>query len=134
VPLTLRGTTAPPSPEIAVEFAFLSTGAKIVDVPVLGVPGNHVTPVAARWQLRLERPVEFERLVNGETVITDEIFVGVFASIADARTGGSLSPVPRLRLFVAAAVQPDNERIDTNQTARIREGYAVDLHEVTVRR
>lgn len=134
IPLSLKRVTVPPSPEHAVEFAALSTGEKVVEVPVLGVPGNRVTRLAARWRVRLEEAVEFERRVDGEIVVTDEIYVGIFRSIADARLGGtsSISP-PRLRMYVAAATQPTAEEIRSTAIP-IRAGYAVDLHEVTAKR
>lgn len=128
IPLALGGLTSPPSPEAAVKFAFERTGARTVDVPVLGTPGNRIVRTAARWRLRLERPVELE-LVDGRTVTSDEVYVAGIRLAAIGR-GSWDGPRPaRLRLLVAAAEQPD---VQTDGPARftIRDGYAVDLHEV----
>lgn len=132
VPLSLDGVTVPPAPEVAVEFAFKETGVKVRDVPVLGVPGNHVVRTYARWRLRLAEPVEVERIVDGATVVTEDVYVGVFRSFADTRAGGSEPAGPALRLFVAAETQPVVQEVGS-VSVPLRSGYAVDLHEVRVR-
>jgi hypothetical protein len=129
VPLSLDGLTLPPAPEDAVEFAFEQTGARIVDVPVLGVPGNRVVQTGARWRVRLERVVEFERVVNGQSMQASEVYVSAWPSLADAREFGVLPSETDLRLFVAAPAQPATEDIG-GIAVPLRPGYAVDLYEV----
>lgn len=133
IPLILDGTTVPPAPEVAVEFAFTETGVKISDVPVLGVPGNRVVRTLARWRLRLAEPVEFERVVDGRFVVTQDVYVGLFQSIADTRMDdGATSSAPHLRMYVAAETQPTEEEVGSVPVP-LRPGYAVDLHEARVR-
>lgn len=133
VPLSLNGITIPPAPEVAVEFVFMKTGVRISDVPVLGAPGNRIVRTAARWRLRLVEPVAFERLLDGHEVVTRDVYVGLFQSIADARAGGeSGSSTARLRIYIAADTQPAVEELGAVQMP-LRPGYAVDLHEVRVR-
>lgn len=127
----LAGASLPPSPETAVEFAATRTGAKVVEVPRLGRPGNFVSSVASRWRLLLDRDVAFERVVDGQTVITREIYVGAWPSITDARLGLE-NPGAALRLLVAADEQPEIQELPPVKGV-IRSGYAVDLHEVEVR-
>lgn len=134
IPLALDSLTMPPAPEAAVQFAFEVTGVKIVEVPVLGVPGNRVKPTLARWQLRLAQPVVLERLVDDGLLSTDVVYVRVVRSFADVRLNASaLSQAPGLRLFAAASLQPDVEHYDGTELP-LRPGYAVDLHEVRHRR
>lgn len=133
VPISMGGTTIPPAPEVAVEFAFAETGSKIVDVPVLGMPGNRVTRTAARWHLRLAELMTFERIVDGQVVGSDEVYVSHFPSIADARLADSWDTSGiRLRLYVAAAMQPTVETLGSIDLP-LRPGHAVDLHEVRLR-
>ncbi len=67
-------------------------------------------------------------------VRSEEIYVGVFRSMADARLDTSWTPPPiGLRMFVAAAQQPTVENVGGAEV-RLRPGFAVDLHEVIVRR
>lgn len=131
VPLSLDGITVPPAPEVAVEFASTETGVKVSDVPVLGVPGNRVVRTLARWRLRLAEPVEFERLIDGAPVVTEDVYVGVFSSFADHRAGTEPAG-PALRLLVAAETQPVVQEVGSVPVP-LRPGYAVDLHEVRVR-
>lgn len=131
VPLILDGVTVPPAPEVAVEFAFTEAGVKVSDMPVLGVPGNRVVRTLARWRLRLAVPVEFKRLIDGATVVTEDVYVGVFQSFADGQAGSEAAS-PALRMFVAAETQPAVEDVDSVPVP-IRPTYAVDLHEVRVR-
>lgn len=132
IPLVLDGITLPPDPEVAVRFASEQTGVRVSEVPILGVPGNRVFSLASRWRLKLEHPVAFERAVDGEVVLEDEVYVGVLPSITDARQDeGSISPTPGLRLFVRAGNQPAFEPLESFN-APLRPGYAVDLHEVRV--
>ncbi|MFW6080158.1 MAG: hypothetical protein ACODAE_11085 [Gemmatimonadota bacterium] len=133
IPLVLDGITMPPAPETAVRFAFTETGTKVDDVPVLGVPGNRVARTYARWRLRLAEPVAFERLVDGGMVVTRDVYVGLVASIADARVDdAAASSAPGLRMYVAAETQPAVEEVGPVEVP-VRPGYAVDLHEVVVR-
>lgn len=133
VPLSLGGITVPPAPELAVRFAFTETGSKISEVPVLGVPGNRVVRTLARWRLRLAERVEFERVVDGRFIVTQDVYVGLFQSIADARVDdGATSSAPRLRMYVAAETQPTGEDVGSVPVP-LRPWYAVDLHEARVR-
>jgi hypothetical protein len=131
VPLSLDGLTQPPAPEDAVEFVFEQTGSRIVDVPVLGVPGNRVVQIGARWRIRLERVMEFERIADGQVLQASEVYVSTWPSFTDVREFGII-PSPGLRLFVAAPVQPAAEDIPGGSIP-IRPGYAVDLYEVRAR-
>jgi hypothetical protein len=134
IPRALESVTVPPTPEAAVQFAFEVTGVKIAEVPVLGVPGNRVTPTFARWRIRLGERVVLERLVDGGLVSTDVVYVGVAPAFADVRLHASaVSRAPSLRLFAAASAQPDVERYESLDLP-LRSGYAVDLHEVRHRR
>lgn len=133
IPLALGGTTLPPSPETAVEFAWTETGTRVDEVPVLGVPGNRVSRTGARWRLELAHDVDFERLIDGQVVASSEVYVGVWCSIYDARLGLNEPCEEHLRLFVAAAAQPLTEEIE-GVSLPLRDGYAVDLNEVRVRR
>jgi hypothetical protein len=130
IPITLKGVTLPPYPEVAVAFAYQQTGVKVAEVPELGLPGNRVTSLASRWRLKLAEPVEFVRLWDGGIVLEDEIYVGVFRSVAVREGAGSTSH--ELRLHVAAPEQPAYEQIGQLE-APIRDGYAVDLEEVVPR-
>jgi hypothetical protein len=134
IPLMLESVATPPAPEVAVQFVFQVTRVSIVEVPVLGVPGNRVTPTFARWRIRLAEPVVLERLVDGGLVSTDVVYVGVAPAFADVRLDGSaVSRTPGLRLFAAASVQPDVE-LHEGLDLPLRPGYAVGLHEVRHRR
>lgn len=128
VPRHLDGVTLPPAPEAAVEFASLATGRRITRIPWLGVPGNRVSSNGARWRLELDAPVTLERVADGRHVTTRHVYVGVWPSIADARLGAPTTPAG-LRLFVAAEMQPEVEALGPVDFP-LREGYAVDLHEV----
>lgn len=127
------GAVVPPPPEAAVVFAANETGAKIVEVPALGVPGNRVIRNLARWRLALDRPVALRRLVDGVVVTTAVVYVGAYPSIIERVSEGV-----RLRLFVAAENQPKEESIDyrgandevVEESIPLRDSYAVNLHEV----
>ena len=128
VPLQLQEVTLPPSPEVAVRFAFEQTGVRIAGVPVLGVPGNRVSPTGARWQLQLAEPREFERIGDGSRVTTDTVYVGVWPSIVDHPPGGEPVLPPRLRLFIAGPDQPEAEDFGDARLP-IRPGYVVNVTE-----
>lgn len=131
IPRALAGVPVPPSPEAAVQFAFLQTGLKTVEVPVLGVPGNRIERNSARWRLVLERPVEFERLADGGRVTSPEIFVAVYPIGVDILLDPSWVPPPvGLRLLVPAGDQPSSEDLGS-VVAAVRPGYAVNLYEAT---
>ena len=134
IPLSLSQTSIPPTPEAAVEFAFRETGVKIDKIPMLGGFGNRIVRTAVRWRLHLAAPVEFELLINGASLVTQDVYVGLFQSAADARESEtSMSSAPRLRMYVAARTQPATETIGSIDV-QLRRGYAVNLHEVRVRR
>ena len=128
IPRSLGGITLPPAPEVAVRFAVNETGSRVSAVPVLGTPGNYVSSTGSRWRLLLEHEVDFVRLADGQPVVSREIFVGVWPSIADARLGYE-STAAALRLFVAAPDQPQAQDLGWAEVP-LRPGYAVDLHEV----
>lgn len=133
IPSSLGDVAVPPAPELAVAFAAQETGLKITEIPVLGVPGNRVVRTQARWRLRLSAPVALERLADGRVVETDEVYVGLFPSIADARLDPPwISEGVALRMFVASSDQPATLVLPDGELP-IRAGYAVDLHEVRLR-
>lgn len=128
VPVALGGVTLPPSPEAAVAFAAEQTGRRIVAVPRLGTPGNHVLSFSSLWRLELESPVDLTRRFDGAGVSTSTVYVGLWPSIADARAGLEDNE-GRLRIFVEADEQPTSQMIGDTE-APLVPGYAVDLHEV----
>jgi len=132
IPWSLEGLTMPLSPEDAVRFAFGETGQPTVQVPVLGVPGNNISPAGARWEIELAAPVSFERVVDGASVTASRVFVGTWCSAADVILGGPPGCILRMRLFVAADQQPTQQDIGEGLVP-LRPGFAVDVHEVRVR-
>jgi hypothetical protein len=132
IPITLEGVSTPPSPEVAVEFAYQQTGVRVVEVPVLGALGHRIAPPAARWRVRLAKPVRVKRLMDGQEVTTDVLFVGTTQGTADARmVPGGVSEGFGLRLLVAAAEQPETQPLG-DADLPVQEGYALELHEVRV--
>jgi len=130
IPLSLAIDGYPPTPELAVKFAYEQTGVQIGGVPSLGRPGNHIAASAARWRLELVEPAKFVRLIDGAVVESAIVYVGTAPISVDLRFDpGWKAPPLGLRLFIAAEQQPASEVVGVH-TATIRPGYAVDLHEV----
>jgi hypothetical protein len=126
----------PASPEWAVRFASDETGARVREVPVLTQPGHNMHPVYGGWQLRLDREVDFIRLVDGIRVRTSSVVVRSHHSIIEDVSRGWY-----LRLFVAADSQPEHDVVryfvpgDTEHVLHelevdIRNEIPVNLHEV----
>jgi len=126
IPLSLSDVGMPVSPELATQFAFEQTGARVIEVPRLGLPGHRVLNAAARWRIVLEHAVDLERLADGAPVRTDVVYVGVLPIGMDRMLDPAWTAPPfGLRLFVAAEVQPDFVEV-ANQTVPVRAGYDLD--------
>lgn len=132
ISILFNGLQIPPAPERAVQFAFQRTGVPVIEVPRLGTPGNYWEANGARWQLQLERPVQFERLADGAPVTTSVIYVAAFSFGFDRLLSENWTPGPvGLRLMVPAPDQPATQRVGEVE-ASIRPGYHVKLFEVKV--
>jgi len=130
IPLSLSDVSMPVSPELATKFAFEQTGARVVEVPRLGLPGHRVLNTAARWRIVLEYAVDLERLADGASVSTNVLYVGVLPIGVDHMLdSGWTAPPFGLQLFVAAGVQPEAVEVET-RTVPIRAGYDLHLYSV----
>lgn len=115
----------PLSPEAAVQIASEATGALVSGLPRLLGPGHRVVIHQARWEVRLNRPVEGFRSSDGTPIQTEVVYVGLYPSFTDFVAGEPWAP----RLFVAAPVQPTEQLIGVRYPDESREEVAWPIKE-----
>jgi hypothetical protein len=96
----------PLSPEAAVVEVWSNFGQRIDRVPRLLQPGSRITPLFARWEVHLERPISGILASTGKMIESRTIFVGLRPSLNDLESSG---PSFKLRFFWADSIQPERE-------------------------
>jgi hypothetical protein len=96
----------PLSPEAAVVEAWSNFGQRVDRVPRLLQPGSRITPLFARWEVHLERPILGILVSTGKVIESRRIFVGLRPSLNDLEPSG---PSFKLRFFWADSIQPERE-------------------------
>jgi hypothetical protein len=111
-----RGYDVPLSPELAARMVAEATGARIDRVPLLRRPEWLFSGLLSRWLLHLDRPVRFRRLISGEIVQTDSVYLGL---ALDSKAVGSVT------LLLPQEFQPTTQEIATNIQLQVRPGFPV---------